>query len=302
MNILNFKKLLSVGIIFLGSHLYAVIKAGVSKELKSYMSPPDSVEDVSGSKDWCISRVLDQKIYCNSESNAFLSNAHAVLCSFSVSLAPVLSSQNNLNELALGREVMPYKVYAFHAEVPGGNALALALNVPLYLFQTQTEGAINILTFNALDSLKKSVDNYTKYPDIVSAMQSVLEARRCSNYDGQFTEKITYPITLQKKLTNVEPCKEIEPNRYCGINQYSTKVEKWQSDVDQTTGRIISYSGIKLDEDFTIETEQFCGYRESAEKLCNSLYESNKLKLSNVKAITNQSADSQIPKPPKKRK
>ncbi len=146
------------------------------------------------------------------------------------------------------------------------------------------------------------MDNYTKYPDIVSAMQSVLEARRCSIYDGQFTETITYPISLQKKLTNVEPCKEIEPNRYCGINQYSTKIEIWRSDVEQKTGRIKSHSGIKIDEDFTIETEQFCGYQESAEKQCNSLYESNKLKLSNVKAITNQSADPHIPKPLKKRK
>lgn len=294
MRLFHLKNILTAGLILISGPLMAFNVTGVGP-LNNDSLAGEHLENVSGSSEWCISRVLGEKITCNFKSNSGLFNdTHKVLCSVSVAVAPVIGSE--YGEIALGREVFGNtKVWALHAEFPGGNALSSFMNIPFYILKSQVDGLINMATYNALETLKSGVDHITNGPQLIDAIQSEIKSKTCENYKDSFAQSFTEKKVKSSKVLRVSPCRNVPAYNeysYCGDKEAIDEFIEVKYAINSNNGQILRN---KILEESPLQkeqiTSQFCGknyYADSARLFCENEYQTYQFELENTEPSNNR--------------
>lgn len=181
----------------------AMVKTGIGTSAEYRES---TINEVEGAEDWCISRVLND-LTCidggnNPDYSSLFNDVHSVICSADMALSPVFKS--SLGEVAKGPEKFGYKFWAFSFEVPAGNVLNLVQNLPLYFIKSKVDGAINIVSNNILEDLKRKGDEYKFQHLMLESLNELVKARDCSN--RRFTTQFTKETVVKTQLQDISEC------------------------------------------------------------------------------------------------
>ncbi len=314
MNRFNFKMCLVAISFAFATNALAYQTSGIGK-LDKYIREGEKMEEVSGSYEWCITKVLSDKINCSNRENIsstlgglvdVASDTHSLLCSVHVAVAPVLTS--DFDDIALGKEVFDndIHVWAFHAKFPAGSALQTYLTMPMYLVKSQVDGVINLATYGSLDLIKGELDSKTYSSQLISDIQGQIMAKTCENYKGNLSNEYRVKKTLKSnKVLRVEDygpaIKRSEDSyRSCGYKETENVVNVITYQVNPANGhitnKILSQEEIRENN----ERNSFCEYGKTEEESKNNCNEVSKNLKFQMDYESGNAKQKTAVKPPKK--